>query len=49
MFRDFRGQRRMLEPFRYADHQTLLRCLESDVIAPAEERAKELTGRPVSA
>ena len=45
MFRDLSHRTQVIEPFHYTDDEMLLRCLESDVIEPAERKARELAGR----
>jgi len=45
MFEHFRNYRSVLEPVLYDDQEKLLAELEAKVIAPAEARARELTGR----
>ena len=45
MFRDLSRRVQVIEPFHYTDDQMLLNCLVSDVIEPAERRARELAGR----
>jgi len=44
MFNDLARYPQVIEPFHYTDDEMLLRCLESDVIEPAERKARELTG-----
>jgi hypothetical protein len=43
MFRDLVRYPWVLEPFLYTDQKHLLTCLSSDVIGPAEAKAKEQT------
>ena len=45
MFEHFRRYPWVLEPFRYKNQKALLAELERKVIAPAEAKAKEQTGR----
>ena len=45
MFSDLARYPQVIGPFHYTDDEMLLRCLESDVIEPAERRARELAGR----
>jgi hypothetical protein len=45
MFRDLVRYPWVLEPFLYGDQKHLLDSLSSDVINPAEAKAKEQTGR----
>jgi uncharacterized protein YjbI with pentapeptide repeats len=45
MFRDLARHPQVIEPFHYTDDVMLLSCLDSDVIEPAERRARELAGR----
>ena len=45
MFHDLSRRIQVIEPFYYIDDEMLLRCLESDIIEPAERRARELAGR----
>jgi hypothetical protein len=42
MFRDLARRHHVISPFHYTDDAMLLRCLESDVIAPAEQKAREI-------
>jgi hypothetical protein len=45
MFRDLSRRAQVIEPFHYIDDEMLLRCLESDVIEPAERKALEVAGK----
>jgi hypothetical protein len=45
MFSDLARYPQVIKPFHYTDDEMLMRCLESDVIQPAERRARELAGR----
>jgi hypothetical protein len=42
MFSDLKRFPQVIRPFHYIDDQTLLACLDNDVIACAEQRAREL-------
>jgi hypothetical protein len=43
MFHDFLERRpQVMPPFHYTDDEMLLSCLEAEVIAPAEQKAREL-------
>jgi len=45
MFADLQRYPQVISPLYYADDAMLLGCLESKVIAPAEEKARELAGK----
>jgi hypothetical protein len=45
MFSDLARYPQVIPPLHYADDQMLLSCLESDIIAPAEQKARELAGK----
>jgi hypothetical protein len=45
MFRDLTRRIQVIEPLHYTDDEMLMRCLESDVIEPAERKTRELAGR----
>ena len=45
MFHDLARRPQVIPPFYYTNDAMLLSCLESDVIAPAEQKARELAGR----
>jgi hypothetical protein len=45
MFSDLARYPQAIEPFHYTDDAMLLGCLDSDVIGPAERKARELAGR----
>jgi hypothetical protein len=45
MFRDLTRYPQVIQPFHYTDDAMLLRCLNSDVIEPAERKARELASR----
>jgi hypothetical protein len=45
MFSDYLEQRQMIAPLHYTNDEMLLACLESEVIAPAEQRAREFAGK----
>jgi hypothetical protein len=42
MFRDFERRPQVIRPFHYTNDAMLLSRLEADVIAPAEQKAREL-------
>jgi hypothetical protein len=42
MFSDLQRYPQVMRPFHYEDDQTLLACLDQEVIASAEQRARQL-------
>jgi hypothetical protein len=47
MFSDLARHHQVIPPLHYTNDQMLLSCLEADVIAPAEQKARELQPPPV--
>jgi hypothetical protein len=45
MFHDLARRPQVIPPLYYTDDEMLLGCLQSDVIAPAEQKAQELAGK----
>jgi hypothetical protein len=45
MFHDLARRPQVIPPFHYTDDAMLLSCLEADVIAPSEQKARELAGK----
>jgi len=45
MFSDLARYPQVIAPLHYTDDQMLLSCLEADIIAPAEQKARELAGK----
>jgi hypothetical protein len=45
MFSDIARHTQVISPFHYTDDPMLLRCIETDIIAPAERKARELIER----
>ncbi len=43
MFSDLKLFPQVIPPFHYTNDAMLLSCLEGDVIAPAEQKARELS------
>src|SRR4029077_10041157 len=45
MFSDLARYPQVIAPLHYTDDGMLLSCLEADIIAPAEQKARDLAGR----
>ena len=45
MFSDLLRSPQVLPPFHYSDDAMLVSCLEAEIIAPAEQRAREMAGK----
>jgi hypothetical protein len=45
MFHDLARRPQIISPFYYTGDAMLLSCLEADVIAPSEQKARELAGK----